>query len=85
MDNIVLYPGFQSLREAGILLKMNVKRERRQLVFHIKTAQTQERVEALKEIVENWLNEWPKDVVIQRATRELANKKAWLKKIGEWH
>jgi hypothetical protein len=68
-----------------MLLKMNVHRERRQLVFHIKTARTQDQIEALKGIVKNWLKSWPEDAIIQRTARELANKEAWLKMKGEWH
>jgi hypothetical protein len=68
-----------------MLLKMNVHRERRQLVFHIKTARTQDQIEALKGIVKNWLKSWPEDAVIQRVARELVNKEAWLKMNGEWH
>jgi hypothetical protein len=68
-----------------MLLEMNVERERRQLVFLIKTARTQEQISNLKGTVKDWLNEWPEDAVIQRVARELVNKEAWLKKIGEWH
>jgi hypothetical protein len=64
---------------------MNVHRERRQLVFHIKTARTQEEIRKVEGAVKSWLKEWPEDAVIQRAARELANKKAWLKEKGEWH
>jgi hypothetical protein len=68
-----------------MLLEMNLERERRQLVFHIKTARTQEQVNALKVAVYRWLMTFPEDAVIQRVARELANKEAWLKKEGEWH
>jgi hypothetical protein len=64
---------------------MNVEHERRQLVFLIKTAQTQEQIRNLEGTVKGWLKEWPEDMVIQRAARELANKEAWLKKNGKWH
>jgi hypothetical protein len=68
-----------------MLLEMNVERERRELVFHIKTARTQEQIRIVEGTVKSWLNEWPEDTVIQRAARELANKKAWLQEKGEWH
>jgi hypothetical protein len=68
-----------------MLLEMNVESERRQLVFLIKTARIPEKIRNLKGTVKGWLNEWPEDVVIQRAARELANKEAWLKKNGKWH
>jgi hypothetical protein len=68
-----------------MLLGMNLERERRQLVFSIKVALTQEQVQALKVAVNSWLKSSPEDVIIQRAARELANKEAWLKKKGEWH
>jgi hypothetical protein len=67
------------------LLEMNVERERRQLVFYIKTAQTQEQITNLEGAVKTWLKSSPEDAVIQRAARELANKEAWLKKNGKWH
>ena len=55
---------------------MNVERERLQLVFYIKTAQTPEQIRNLKGTVKSWLKTWPEDAVIKRATRELANKEA---------
>jgi hypothetical protein len=81
------YPLSQSSKpgEPCILLEMNVHRERRQLVFHIKTARTQEEIRKVEGTVKLWLEKWPEDPVIQRAARELANKEAWLKKKGEWH
>jgi hypothetical protein len=81
------YPLPQSSKpgEPCILLEMNVESERRQLVFLIKTAQTQEKIRNLKGTVKGWLKEWPEDAVIQRAARELVNKEVWLKKKGEWH
>jgi hypothetical protein len=68
-----------------MLLEMTVERERLQLVFYIKTAQTPEQIRNLKGTVKSWLKTWPEDAVIKRATRELANKEAWLKRNGEWH
>jgi hypothetical protein len=68
-----------------MLLEMNVDRERRQLVFLIKTARTQEQIRIRKETVKGWLNEWPEDAVIQRVARELTTKEAYLKKNGKWH
>jgi hypothetical protein len=84
---IASYPLPQSSKpgEPCILLEMNVESERRQLVFLIKTAQTQEKIRNLKGTVKGWLKEWPEDAVIQRAARELVNKEVWLKKKGEWH
>jgi hypothetical protein len=64
---------------------MNVERERLQLVFYIKTAQTLEQIRNLKGTVKSWLKTWPEDAVIARAARELASKEAWLKRRGEWH
>jgi hypothetical protein len=68
-----------------MLLAMNLDRERRQLIFHIKAAQTPDRVRAVKATVKTWLNKYPEDAVIERAARELAKKEAWLKMKGEWH
>jgi hypothetical protein len=86
MNNII-YPLRQSSKpgEPCMLLGMNLERERRQLVFSIKVALTQEQVQALKVAVNSWLKASPEDVVIRRVARELVNKEAWLKKKGEWH
>jgi hypothetical protein len=68
-----------------MLIEMNVDRERRQLVFHIKTAQTSEQVRVLKTAAETWLEKCPEDAVIERVARELEKKEAWLKRRGEWY
>ena len=68
-----------------MLLEMNLERERRQLVFHIKTAHTPEQVRALQAAVQDWLVKNPEDAAIKRACRELKKKEAWLKMKGEWH
>lgn len=81
---VVKVPALQSF-EPCMLLEMNLERERRQLVFHIKTAQTSEQVRALKTAVKTWLEKDPEDAVIKRAGRELKKKEAWLKMKGEWH
>jgi hypothetical protein len=64
---------------------MNLDRERRQLIFHIKTAQTPDKVRAVKAAVKTWLEKAPEDTAVQRAARELQKKEAWLKMKGEWH
>jgi hypothetical protein len=64
---------------------MNLDRERRQLIFHIKTAQTSDRVRAAKAAVKTWLEKEPEDAAVKRAARELQKKEAWLKMKGEWH
>jgi hypothetical protein len=68
-----------------MLPAMNLDRERRQLVFHIKAAQTPDRVRAVKAAVKTWLEKNPEHAAIQRAARELQKKNAWLKMKGEWH
>jgi hypothetical protein len=75
-------PALKAFLEPCMLLEINVPRERRELVLHIKTALTQEQVKALKGAVQCWLERCTEDAVIQRVARELANKKAWLKKKG---
>jgi hypothetical protein len=78
-------PVLKAFDKPCILLEMNLEHERRQLVFAIKVALTQEQVQALKVAVNSWLKASPEDVVIRRVARELVNKEAWLKKKGEWH
>jgi hypothetical protein len=68
-----------------MLAGMNLDRERRQLVFHIKTAHTPEQVRTLQAAVQVWLEKDSEDAVIKRAAQELKKKEAWLKMKGEWH
>jgi N-glycosylase/DNA lyase len=68
-----------------MLSVMNLDRERRQLIFHIKAAQTPEQIRAAKKAVKAWMYKYPEDAAVERATRELAKKEAWLKIKGEWH
>jgi hypothetical protein len=71
--------------EPYMLPRMNLDRERRQLVFHIKTAQTPEQIRTAKKAVNAWMFKQSEDTVIRRAARELATKEAWLRTNGQWH
>jgi hypothetical protein len=64
---------------------MNIDHERRQLIFHIKVAQTPDRVRPVKAAVKTWLEKEPEDAAVKSAARELQKKEAWLKMKGEWH
>jgi hypothetical protein len=68
-----------------MLPRMYLDRERRQLGFHIKTAQTPEQIRIAKKAVKAWMFKQPDDAVIQRAARELATKEAWLRTNSQWH
>jgi hypothetical protein len=54
-------------------------------VYHVNIAQTPEQIRALKNPVKTWQRKFPKDKLVERASRQLAMTEAWLKKNEKWH
>jgi hypothetical protein len=59
--------------------------QRRRLVFHVNIAQTPEQIRAVKGHVKNWQKKFPKDKIVEKASRQLAKTEEWLKTNGKWH
>jgi hypothetical protein len=68
-----------------MLPHVNLKSNRRIIVFGVYTAQTPEQIRAVRSEVDTWLRRHPEDKIVQRAGRQLERSEERLKKAGKWH